>query len=302
MVDVKKHRHQCVKAKKADNKHIAENLPGLGITSDRKTELSLPMKKLFLSFIFLLSNPVHGFDIEQSPQLENLFREAGVIGTFVLFDVTGNLLAVHNLPRAEKRFIPASTFKIPNSLIGLSTGAVESVDEVLPYGGQPQPIKSWQQDMGLRDAIKISNVPVYQELARRIGLERMHENLAAIPYGNAEPGNEVDTFWLKGPLQISAVEQSEFLARLAQDELPFSAEVQQSVREIILLEQKGDWSLYAKTGWTTTPDPDIGWWVGWVVKDQRIFSFALNIDMPDKADVAKRVELGKACLKALGII
>ena len=252
--------------------------------------------------MILLASQVHAYDVEQSPQLETLFRDAGVIGTFVLFDVTGKRMVVHNLARAEERFIPASTFKIPNSLIGLSTGTVESVNEVLPYGGQPQPFKSWQQDMGLRDAIKISNVPVYQELARRIGLERMRENLAAIPYGNAETGDEVDTFWLKGPLQISAVEQSEFLARLAQNKLSFSVDVQQSVREIVFLEQGHDWALYAKTGWTTTPDPDIGWWVGWVVKDQRIFSFALNIDMPDKADVAKRVELGKSCLEALGII
>ena len=259
------------------------------------------MNKLFLSFMILLASQVHAYDVEQSPLLETLFRDAGVIGTFVLFDVTGKRMVVHNLARAEERFIPASTFKIPNSLIGLSTGAVESVNEILPYGGQPQPFKSWQQDMGLRDAIKISNVPIYQELARRIGLERMRENLAAISYGNAETGNQVDTFWLKGPLQISALEQSEFLARLAQNDLPFSGEVQQSVRDIVFLEQGDDWALYAKSGWTTTPDPDIGWWVGWVVKDHRIFSFALNIDMPDKADVAKRVELGKACLGTLGI-
>jgi len=32
-----------------------------------------------------------------------------------------------------------------------------------------------------------------------------------------------------------------------------------------------------------------------------VFSFALNIDMPDKGDVVKCVELGKACLKELGI-
>ena len=33
--------------------------------------------------------------------------------------------------------------------------------------------------MSLRDAIKASNVPVYQELARRIGLERMRANVRA---------------------------------------------------------------------------------------------------------------------------
>lgn len=259
------------------------------------------MKKLLASFLILLMNPVFALDVNQNVEFAKLFDAAGVKGTFVLYDVSADSLIVHDLPRANRRYIPASTFKIANSLIGLSTGAVASVDEVLPYGGKPQPFKSWEQDMGLRDAIKISNVPVYQELARRIGLERMRENLAEIPYGNAETGNEVDTFWLKGPLQISAVEQSEFLARLALGELPYPTAVQQSVREILQLEQGDDWILYGKTGWTTTPDPDIGWWVGWVVKDQGVFSFALNIDMPDKTDVAKRVELGRACLEALGI-
>lgn len=66
-------------------------------------------------------------------------------------------------------------------------------------------------------------------------------------------------------------------------------------------EHRDDRILYGKTGWTTTPDPDIGWWVGWVTSEGSVFSFALNIDMPGKGDVAKRVELGKACLKELGI-
>ncbi|MDX2417042.1 MAG: class D beta-lactamase [Xanthomonadales bacterium] len=269
--------------------------------ADKDTAI-LIMKKLLASLLFLFVSQVFALDVEQNPEIEKLFDEAGVKGCFVLYDLNADRLIVHDLLRAEKRFIPASTFKIANSLIGLSTGAVSSVDEVLPYGGKPQPFKFWEQDMGLRDAIRVSNVPVYQELARRIGLDRMRENLAAIPYGNTETGVEVDTFWLKGPLKISALEQTRFLARLAQGSLPFPAETQQSVREILHLEQDDDWVLYGKTGWTTTPDPDIGWWVGWVVKDGHVFSFALNIDMPERVDVAKRMELGKAALKSLGIL
>jgi len=259
------------------------------------------MKTFFAVLVMIWTGQALALDVEQSPELENLFERAGVTGTFVLYDVSTNRLVVHNLPRAEKRFIPASTFKIANSLIGLSTGTVKDIDEVLPYGGKPQYFKSWEQDMGLRDAIKISNVPVYQELARRIGLKRMREGLAAIPYGNTETGSEVDTFWLKGPLQISAIEQAEFLARLAQGTLPFSGDVQRSVREIVQLKHRDDKVLYGKTGWTTTPDPDIGWWVGWVTSEGSVYSFAINIDVTDKGDVAKRVELGMACLKELGI-
>ena len=239
---------------------------------------------------------------ESEPALEQLFSDTGINGTFVLYDVTAKRMVVHDQARASTRFIPASTFKIPNSLIGLSTGAVSNVDELLPYGGGPQYLKVWEQDMGLRDAIRVSNVPVYQELARRIGLEPMQEYISKLKYGNGEIGTEVDRFWLSGPLKISALEQAMFLARLAQGELPLPYEVQQSVREIVQIDQGDDWVLYAKTGWTTTPTPDIGWWVGWLVRDHQVFSFALNIDMIHKDDAAKRIELGKASLRALGVL
>jgi beta-lactamase class D len=257
-----------------------------------------------LVFFLALSGP--GFcsdpEIRLSPELDKLFEEAGVNGTFVLYDVNDNRITLHNQGRAETRFIPASTFKIANSLIGLSTGVVDSVDDILPYGGEPQYLKSWEQDMGLRDAIKISNVPIYQELARRIGVDRMREGLAELNYGNGQTGPVIDIFWLQGPLKISALEQVGFLARLAQGKLPLSAEVQTSVGEILQIEKDDNWVLYAKTGWTTTPSPHIGWWVGWVVKDKNIYSFAINIDMMNRADVKKRTQLGWACLKALGVL
>jgi beta-lactamase class D len=105
-----------------------------------------------------------------------LFRQAGVEGTFVLLDERSGELRGHNQRRAEQRFSPASTFKIANALIGLSMGAVRSVDEVIPYTGDANPfMREWLEPMGLRGAMKVSNVPLYQELARRIGLQRMGE-------------------------------------------------------------------------------------------------------------------------------
>ena len=81
-------------------------------------------------------------------------------------------------------------------------------------------------------------------------------------YGNEEPGDVVDMFWLRGPLQISAVEQTLFLARLAQNELPFTEAAQAATREIILLEQGDNWALYGKTGTAMYYSPPLGWWVG----------------------------------------
>jgi len=239
---------------------------------------------------------------KESAQLARLFEKEGVRGTFVVHDVAADSYTVHDRARAETRYIPASTFKIANSLIGLSTGAVASVDEVLPYGGKPTRRPEWAQDMSLRDAIRVSNVPVYQGLARRIGLARMREGLRQLDYGNRDPGRVVDMFWLDGPLTISAREQTVFLDRLAQDSLPVPKAAMAGVREI--LRQEGPAELYAKTGWGSPPGAqvDIGWWVGWVKKDGKLYTFALNVDIPDNETGAKRVTLGKAGLQALGLL
>lgn len=203
--------------------------------------------------------------------------------------------------RAHKRFIPASTFKIINSLIALDTGVVSDKNEIVPYGGKPQPIKTWEQEMSLRDGIRISNVPVFQEIARRVGLARYRALLKAYGYGNQRVGGDVETFWLKGPLRISALEHVGLLLKLAKQELPAQKGNQRLVREIIRLETKGDAKLYGKTGWTIAPDPDIGWFVGWVERKGRIFAFALNMDIQSRVQATKRVVIAEAMLAALGV-
>ena len=249
----------------------------------------------------LAAATAHGAEFQHSAAVSQVFKDAGLNGTFIVYDVGADRYTYHDRQRAETRFIPASTFKIPNSLIGLATGSVASVDEVLPYGGKPQRFKQWERDMSLRDAIQVSNVPVYQELARRTGLARMREQLERIGYGNQQPGTVVDTFWLVGPLKISALEQTRFLARLAQDQLPFSKEQMAAVRDITLIEQNATYELHAKTG-RTFDQQDLGWWVGWLRKDGKIYAFALNADMLKEEDSDKRIPVARASLKALGLL
>jgi beta-lactamase class D len=258
-----------------------------------------------IAALFMLMFCFQGQAMEwrEDATLAAAFSNAGVRnGTFVLYDVANATFTGFNRTRVETRYIPASTFKIPNSLIGLTVGAVADVDDVLPSGGRPQWMKEWERDMSLREAIKISNVPIYQGLARRIGLEKMREYLGKLNYGNADPGTVVDRFWLDGPLVINAVEQTRFLARLVQDELPLPKDVQAAVRDIVRLEHSEGWELFGKTGAAMKDSPAIGWWVGWVQKGDRAYTFAINIDMDDSSEFGKRVEVGKACLKRLGIL
>jgi beta-lactamase class D len=237
------------------------------------------------------------------PAVAALFRDAGVEGTFVLLDERRGELHGHNRERAEQRFSPASTFKVANALIGLSLGAVGSVDEVIPYTGDTNPfMREWLEPMGLRGAMKVSNVPLYQELARRIGLARMGEAIRRLHYGNEQIGANVTTFWLRGPLAISAVEQTSFLSGLAHQRLPFPRSAQKQVAEITQVDAGPGWSLHAKTGWQNAPGAGVGWWVGWVQKGDQITPFALNIAMAGAADTPKRERLGRSSLQALGIL
>lgn len=238
---------------------------------------------------------------EERADLATVFREHGATGTFVLYDPAADHTITVNRDRAAQRYVPASTFKIANSLIALETGVVRDENEVIPYGGKPQPIKAWERDMPMREAITISNVPVYQEIARRVGLARYREWLARLNYGNAQTGDVVDRFWLDGPLEISAMEQTRFLAALAQQKLPASARSQTIVRDIVRLEASGGATLYGKTGWQFSRTPQLGWWVGWVERDGKPMIFALNMDMGSDADASKRIAIGKAMLSRLGV-
>ena len=261
----------------------------------------MPQLLAIVIFLLALLQPLSARTYKEIPELAKVFSDNGVAGTFVLFDAATDTMFVSDKTRATKRFTPASTFKIANSLIGLDVGAVGDVEEVLPYGGKPQPRKEWERDMGLREAIKVSNVPVYQELARRIGIERMREGVKKLGYGNMEIGKVVDRFWLDGPLAISAVEQTEFLARLIEGSLPIKPGGIRAVKEITLLEKTDAYELHAKTGWLVSPTPpQIGWWVGWIERANKVYPFALNIDMPEDEDAAKRLPIGRECLKALG--
>lgn len=250
--------------------------------------------------------PAHGRardeQVEVREDLEAVFREAGLTGCFALYDPTKARLVLVNRKRAEQRLVPASTYKIPHSLIALETGVVRSPEEILPYGGKPAFVKAWERDMSLREAIRLSNVPIYQGIARRIGRERMQSWVDRLGYGNRRLGKVVDQFWLVGPLQISAVEQVRFLARLARAELPASRQNQEIVRDILRIEATPDYELFAKTGWAMDLQPQVGWWVGWVEKGSRPYAFALNADLSSQADADRRLPLGRELLHRLEVL
>ena len=135
--------------------------------------------------------------------LAKRFFDLGTTGTFVAYKVDDYLIIASDKVRSGEGKLPASTFKIPNSIIALETGVVEDPDkDVFKWDGVTRAIEPWNKDHTLRSAIAVSAVPVYQEIARRIGAERMQKYLDLFDYGNRDIGGGIDQFWLTGNLRI----------------------------------------------------------------------------------------------------
>jgi beta-lactamase class D len=231
------------------------------------------------------------------------FRDEGTLGTFVAYKVDDYLMIASDTERSGEGRLPASTFKIANSLIALETGVVQDPDkDVFKWDGVKRPIEAWNRDHTMRSAIAVSAFPVYQEIARRIGEARMQKYVDLFEYGNRNIGGGIDTFWVSGELRIDPVQQVDFVDRLRRGVLPIGKRSQELVRDILPVTQVGDAVIRAKTGLTDREHGSLGWLVGWAEKGSAQTVFALNMDCPEPRHVADRMTLAQVCLRDIGAI
>lgn len=241
---------------------------------------------------------------EVRPELAGFFDAYEARGTFVLLeDGNGNRI-VHDPQRAAEGFLPASTFKILNSLVSLETGVI-GLDDTLPWDGVDRGVTAWNRHQRMRDAFQRSTVWFYQELARRVGAEEMREALERARYGNRDPGGGIDGFWLAGDLRISAHEQVDFLRRMRHRELGFPDEATDAVEELMVLERCSGHTLRGKTGWAFLDDGlHLGWLVGWVESAGDVHYYAMNLESRAEAFpmVRARDDITRGILEELGAL
>jgi|SRR5450830_123900 len=227
----------------------------------------------------------------------NYFSNANAKGTIVVVDARANkdVVLVYDSERANRRYSPASTFKIPHSLFALDAGILRDEFQVIPWDGTKRSIEAWNEDQNLRSAMRSSTVWVYEQFAQQLGDKREADYMQKIAYGNAVTEG-AKPFWIEGELEISANEQISLLRRLYRNELPFRVEHQRLVKDVMINEAGQDWILRAKTGW----NGKVGWWVGWVEWPTGPVFFALNIDTPNRlSDLPKRLDITRNILRSI---
>ncbi|MBP7880327.1 MAG: class D beta-lactamase [Acinetobacter sp.] len=224
-------------------------------------------------------------------EIASLFQHAQTVGVFVTYD--GQILQVYGnaLSRSNTAYIPASTFKMLNALIGIQHHK-SSPNEVFKWDGKKRAFVSWEKDLTLAEAMQTSAVPVYQELARRIGLELMANEVKRIGFGNTEIGTQVDDFWLVGPLKITPVDEVKFAYALANKQLAFDQSVQEQVKQMVFVDEVHGTKVYAKSGWGMDVTPQVGWWTGWIEQPNgQVVAFSLNLEInkPEHGDARKAI-------------
>jgi beta-lactamase class D len=273
------------------------------------------MKKLTLSILFLMTFDLFGQKID-TLNLESYF--GGFSGGFEVYNLNTGKCYQFNPEQCKKRLSPCSTFKIPNSLIGLETGIITDTGYIIKYDSllhpknaefmEKEPFKFWYQDLSLARAFKYSCVWYYQELARRVGKDRMKKYVNLINYGNNDISGEIDAFWLCGSIQISIDEQIEFLKKLYLKKINgVSEKTINEVKSIMLYESNPDYKLYGKTGTGLEgclENKVLGWYVGFVETKAGLNLFAMNIVVNSMDDLKNnlRIEITKKTLRKLGII
>ena len=249
--------------------------------------------KLLITIIFLTNS----FSFAQDLELGNIFKNKQVDGTIVIESLNTKKIYIYNDKRAEMLFSPASTFKIPNTLIALNEGVVTK-DSVIIWDKKNREYESWNKDQTLLTAFKSSCVWCYQEFASKIGVEKYEKYLKELNYGNKNIGNDVRRFWLDESLKITTYEQIKFLKRLYTNDLPFKIEDMNTLKEIMIDEKNEYYTIRAKTGW----EWKYGWYVGFVETKDDVWFFATNIDTKSKDDLIKRKEITLEALKIKKII
>jgi beta-lactamase class D len=249
-------------------------------------------------------------NVEEDNSLEKYFKENNVTGCFGLYNNATNVFTFYNKKRfADSSFLPASTFKIINSLIGLQTGVISSDSMVIKWDGVKRNVEDWNKDLSMYEAFRVSAVPYYQEVARRIGKERMEYWMDTVNYGAGAKDtafrihSAIDTFWLDNTLKITADEQLGLMKMLYFNQLPFFKSYQEKVKNAMLIENTTTYRLSFKTGWGKNENGNhLAWAVGWVEENNHPYFFVLNLESSDaNADIpAIRLQILKGILKQLG--
>ncbi len=229
--------------------------------------------------------------------IEALYKSNHINGSLLIESLDGKEKHQYNVNDQES-FVPASTFKIPNTLIILEEGLIKDSSEVIKWDGKERAYASWNKDQTLKTAFQYSCVWCYQRYAIKVDDKKYSQYLAKFNYGNLLTGNNIERFWLDGDLRMSVKDQICFLRKVHAENLPVKKQHIKTLKRIMLSENNENYKIWSKTGWSGKD----GWYVGYLVTNDQTWFFANHIEINKNSDLKFRKNLTIEAFKAIGVI
>lgn len=239
------------------------------------------------------------------------FEDCGIEGSITIYDYAAKRWLSSDINDSHCPTLPASTFKIINTLIALESGVIVDENEIIKWPGHTDTIKygyrpNIYHDISMREAFRLSAGWAYVELAKKIGKDKYQEYLKACQYGNVNLTTADDDFWNFGPFAISPANQIEILMAIHEERLPFTKAHFATLKDMMIQEKTDDYTLRAKTGWTRDGGKDTGWGVGYVEKGEEVYFFATRLikdrSTPNPNFGRCRKEITKTILKQMKVL
>lgn len=262
---------------------------------------------LTINYTLLINFSCSPNNVKIENNFKSYFDSNHLVGTFGLYDNGTGQFTIYNLSRfKDSAYSPASTFKIVNSLIGIETGRISDEKMVIKWDGKMRTfangdtIPGWNKDLTMEEAFKLSAVPYFQEVARRIGKDTMQFWLDSLKYGTKKITTKIDSFWLDNSMKITADEEMGLVKKLYFGQLPFQKRTQDIVKKVMLQESNANYRLSYKTGWGHLENGrSLGWVVGWIEENRHPYFFVLQIEGDTNIPmVPVRLQVLKSILKS----
>lgn len=219
-----------------------------------------------------------------------------------MVDAASGARLVHD-GRCDERVTPASTFNIAVSLMGYDSGILRDAHSPnLPFKpGYIDWNPDWRVATDPTSWIRNSTVWYAQQVTAGLGARRFQQYVNSFGYGNldvtgdAGKDNGLEMSWIASSLKISAAEQTAFLRKIVNRQLPLSAHAYDMTDRLTALGTlPNGWHIHGKTGTASPVLADgsddqrhsYGWFVGWATKDGRTVVFSRLVLAETQASAA----------------
>ena len=83
----------------------------------------------------------------------NILDSLKVKGAILIYDLKNKTYYSNDFSWTKRGIIPASTFKIPNSIIALETGVIINDSVIFKWNGEKRNFKKWEEDLTFKKSI-----------------------------------------------------------------------------------------------------------------------------------------------------